>query len=344
MPASNMGNTFDRIWQLLEILPLEVPGATATELTGAGNEEFGWGVTKRTVERYLIALFDAGLARTIEGRDQRTRENEIQHWVADSTRNMHTARLGTPDALALHLIERVADSLLPPEIVAVLSQRMDSARSHLKRVRKVDRDAAWANKVAVLPEGFSLRPPSIDKDILKTLQRALLSEQQVQCTYQATERSDLKRYPLEPRALILRGAVLYVIATRPDKPSKATAWYRVHRFKSVTILEKKVTASGFQLNTFLDKGGAEFGAKGERIQFQAWVSTRLAEKLKETPLSEDMTLRPAQGGAMVKATLWQSWLFESWILSRGPDLRVMEPQSLRDVTAERLRTAVAAYR
>jgi predicted DNA-binding transcriptional regulator YafY len=344
MPASNMANTFDRIWQLLEILPSDAPGATASELRRAGNEEYGWGVTKRTVERYLIALFDAGLARTIEGRDERTRENETQHWVADATRNMHTARLGTPDALALHLIERVADSLLPPEIVAVLSKRMDSARSHLNRVRKLDRDAAWANKVAVLPEGFSLRPPSIDKEILKTLQRALLSGQQVQCNYQATERSATKRYPLEPRALVLRGAVLYVIATRPDKPSKATAWYRVHRFKSAAVLEKKATATGFQLNTFLDNGGAEFGAKGERIQFEAWVSVRLAEKLRETPLSEDMTLRPAQGGVIVKATLWQSWLFESWILSRGPDLRVMEPEGLVNVTSERLRTAAAAYR
>jgi predicted DNA-binding transcriptional regulator YafY len=344
MPASNMANTFDRIWQLLEILPSDAPGATASELTRVGNEEYGWAVTKRTVERYLIALFDAGLTRTVEGRDERRRENETQHWVADSTRNLHTARLGTPDALALHLIERVADSLLPPEIVAVLRKRMDSARSHLNRVRKLDRSAAWANKVAVLPEGFSLRPPPLDEEILGTLQRALLSEQQVQCTYQTTERSDVKHYPLEPRALILRGSVLYVVATRPDKPTKATAWYRVHRFKSATILEKKVSASEFQLSAFLENGGAEFGAKAKRIQFQAWVSVRLAEKLAETPLSDDMTLRPGQGGAIVKASLWQSWLFESWILSRGPDLRVLEPKGLRDVTAERLRTAAAAYR
>lgn len=343
MPASNMGNTFDRIWQLLEILPSGAPGATAAQLRLTGNEEYGWDITKRTVDRYLIALFDAGLARTIEGRDQRTRDNELQHWIADSTRSLHNARLGTPDALALHLIERVADSLLPPEIVAVLHNRMETARSLLKRVRKTDRNAAWANKVAVLPEGFALRPPSINKEILKTLQRALLSEQQVICTYQTTERSQVKRYPLEPRALVLRGAVLYVVATRPDKPSKTVAWYRVHRFQSVAILEKKVGTTGFQLSAFLDDGGAEFGAKGERIVFQAWVSARLAEKLRETPLSDDMTVHPQKGGAIVKATLWQSWLFESWILSRGADLRVLEPAGLRDVTAERLRRAAAAY-
>ncbi len=343
MPASDMGNTFDRIWQLLEILPSGAPGATAMELMGAGNEEYGWGITMRTVERYFLALLDAGLARTIEDREQRVRDNAIQHWVTDSTRNMHTARLGTPDALALHLIERVADSLLPPEIVDVLRSRMDTARSLLKRVRKTDQHAAWANKVAVLPEGFALRPPSINKEILKTLQRALLSEQQVICTYQATERSDVKRYPLEPRALVLRGAVLYVVATRPDKPSKAIAWYRVHRFQSVAILEKKVTSTGFQLSAFLDSGGAEFGAKGEQIQFQARVSARLAEKLRETPLSDDMTLRADKGGSIVKATLWQSWLFESWILSRGADLRVLEPAGLREVTADRLRRAAAAY-
>ena len=342
MPASNMGNTFDRIWQLLEILPAAAPGATAMDLMQAGNEEYGWGITKRTVERYLLALLDARLARTIEDREQRVRDNAIQHWVADSTRNMHTARLGTPDALALHLIERVADSLLPPEIVGVLRNRMETARSLLKRVRKTDQHAAWANKVAVLPEGFALRPPSINTEILKTLQRALLSEKQVMCTYQSTERSDVKRYPLEPRALVLRGAVLYVVATRPDKPSKAVAWYRVHRFQSVAILEKKVTGTDFQLSAFLDRGGAEFGANG-RIEFLAWVSTRLAEKLRETPLSEDMTLRAEKGGAIVKATLWQSWLFESWILSRGADLRVLEPAGLRDDTADRLRRAAEAY-
>lgn len=344
MPASKIGNTFDRIWQLLELLPSGAPGATAAELKRIGDEEYRWGITKRTVDRYLIELLDAGLARTIEDRDERSRKNETQHWIADSARNMHTARLGTPDALALHLIERVADSLLPPEIVAVLRNRMETARSLLKRNRNFDRNAAWANKVAVLPEGFALRPPSINKEILKTLQRALLSEQQVICTYQTTERSDVKRYPLEPRALVLRGAVLYVVATRPDKPSKAVAWYRVHRFRSVAILEKKVTSTGFRLTEFLDNGGADFGAKGERIEFRAWVSARLAEKLRETPLSQDMTLRPVQGGAMVRATLWQSWLFESWILSRGADLQVLEPAGLRDATADRLRKAAAAYR
>jgi predicted DNA-binding transcriptional regulator YafY len=343
MPENSYGDTLHRLRELEEILPSKAPGATSSALTKLGNDEFRWGISKRTVERYLKELRKQDLALTVENPKARKRANETQHWIAGSGPRLRTPRMGTPDALALHLIERVADSLLPPEIVNVLRDRREGARTHLQRRRKVEQQAAWANKVAVLPEGFALRPPTVDNNILVTLQRALLVGQQVQCAYRASSGPSVKSYPLEPRALVLRGAVLYLVATRPDRPDKAIAWYRVHRFQSVKWLDTKVSGIGFDLKSFLAGGGGDYGADPTPINFQAWVSTRLAETLRETPISEDMTLRSAVGGAIVTATLLQSWPFESWILSRGRDLRVIEPIELRDETANRLRAAAEAY-
>lgn len=143
--------------------------------------------------------------------------------------------------------------------------------------------------------------------------------------------------------MVLRGNVLYLVASRPDKAAKKTAWYRVDRFRSVKILDKAVAKSGFQLDLFLADGGGEFGVQGPRIRFEAWVSDDLARQLKEAPLSEDMKITRAEGGAIVTANVWQSWLFESWILGRGRDLRVNAPASLREAIAARHRGAWEAY-
>lgn len=343
MPHQPVTKTTARLMELLSILPDKAPGATSGTLTELGREKFKWTVHKRTVDRNLASLREAGLAQTLRPSTKRKHPNEQQHWIAEPGKTLNAPRMGTPDALALHLIERVADSLLPPEIVNVLRNRMEGAKTHLERRRKVDQEAAWAKKISVLPDGFSLCPPAVDEAILHSLQRALLTDKKIMCSYQANPKATVKRYPLEPRALVLRGSLLYLIASRPDNPAKKTTWYRVNRFKAVHMLEQRIGRSDFQLDQFLKSAEGEFGAQGSPIAFRAWVSSRLEAQLAESPLSHDMTLVPAKGGAIVTATVWQSWPFESWILGRGRDIRVMEPASLRDATAERLRLALDAY-
>jgi hypothetical protein len=93
----------DRVWDLRDILPPKAPGATSSELTALGNLQFGWGVTKRTVERYLKELERKEFARTIEDPKKRKRANETQHWVAGSARNLRTPRIGLP----VHIVLKV---------------------------------------------------------------------------------------------------------------------------------------------------------------------------------------------------------------------------------------------
>ncbi len=343
MGSSDIGATLDRIWLLLEMLPQDGRGLTAEELLRLGETEFKWDIGKKTVERYLGKLEEAELAlKSGPVNYEEHPEPRATRWRAHPTHNLSTARLRTEDALALHLIARVADKLLPPQIVDVLSNRLEQAQIHLNHRRKASPMAAWANKVEVIPEGFSLQAPSIDRTILQTLQRALLSGSQVEATYRAKRGTSVRTYPLEPRALIQKGAVLYFVATRPDHRDRPAASYCVHRFVAVKPLKLGVSG-GFNLQDFIAAGGAEFGAKGEPIRFKAWVSADLEKTLRETPLSTDMALKSCDDGAVVSATLRQSWPFESWLLSRGRHIRVIEPEVLRDETAARLKAAAAAY-
>jgi len=45
----------------------------------------------------------------------------------------------------------------------------------------------------------------------------------------------------------------------------------------------------------------------------------------------------------VTATIRRSWPFQRWLLSRGPDLRVIEPADLREYMVHKLSEAREAY-
>lgn len=345
MPRSDIGTTLERIWSILDALSVREP-KTADSLREHLEYEHGLIVSRKTVQRHLAALEDAQLARRAPAatpRKQGTPRPEA--WLADPQRNLdrRTRRLTTDEALAFELVSRVADQLLPPEISEVLRDRFRAAEEHLRRYRHGDKESRWAEKVAVLPNGFALQPPRVEPNVLQTIQRAILQERQIRCSYRALAATTAKQYPLKPQALILAGTVMYLIAERADRPARKCTAYALHRFDSVELLDDTFQRGGFRLDEFLRTGGTEFGASGPPIRFKAWVSHKLQRMLTETPLSPDMTITPDKEGAIVTATVRQSWPFESWLLSRGPHLKVLEPEALAQQVSSALTQASDAY-
>jgi predicted DNA-binding transcriptional regulator YafY len=241
------------------------------------------------------------------------------------------------------LLERVSQSLLPKQIVEGLRGQFEEARRHLTAQRNIDPWTRWTDKVEIVPEIFTRKPVDVNKSVLTNLQTALLANRQISARYRSRARGVGTRRTLEPRGLVQLGPTLFMVATQADKPDYAPGWYAVHRFVSVRVRKERCTERGFRLGEYLRNGGADFGAAGAPIAFKAWVCTDLKRTLRESPLSKDMKIFSGKEGAIVTATVRRSWPFQRWLLSRGADIRVIEPESLRDYVRDKLDQARNAY-
>jgi len=329
----------ERLLMLLDALPQRRQATTVKQL----YDTHTWGVDLRTLQRDLKLLDDLGLAERCAVIKDDLEDSKSERWCAVARTSPYRARLNTEQAIALALLERVAKRLLPASVVKALHREFADAQRHLRIQRHVDPRTQWTDKVEVLPEGFSPAPRNTDPQVLQRLQRALLANRQVLARYRAQARGRGTKRTLEPRALVQRGPFLYVIATRPDKAGSEPHWYALHRFVSVRILKRLSRPSHFRLQAYLANGGAEFGATGAPIALKAWVCKELKRTLKEAPLAPDMKLRPARGGAIMTATVPRSWPFQRWLLSRGPDIEVLEPKDLRAYMKGKLHAAAAPY-
>jgi len=337
MPSNSVGTQLARLLDLALALPSRTEAKTITQLLG------GLDCGRKMLERDLNTLEQIGLAqRQAPVRDD-PEDSRSPRWCANPRKSPYRPLLSTEQAIALRLVERLVKSLLPAHIGEVLKVEFDQARQRLNQQRKVDLRTHWVDKVEVISETFSRQPVDVKPPVLRAIQEALLTNRQVSARYKALTRGVSKKRPLEPRGLVQRGPTLYVIATRPDKPRSEPRWYAAHRFVSAHALDTPCSATTFRLDEYLEKGGADFGASGPPLAFKAWVSKELKRELIEAPLAPDMQFERDTDGAIVTAMIRRSWPFQRWLLSRGPDLRVLEPADLRDYMVRKLSEAREAY-
>ncbi|MFP3409898.1 WYL domain-containing protein, partial [Pseudomonas sp. SIMBA_065] len=73
--------------------------------------------------------------------------------------------------------------------------------------------------------------------------------------YTRSNKLQASEYILNPIAIIQRGVIIYLLATRTDDPEAIIRTFALHRFDSVEILETAAkTPENFQLDTYLDEG------------------------------------------------------------------------------------------
>ena len=91
-----------------------------------------------------------------------------------------------------------------------------------------------------------------------------------------------------PRALLLKGSVMYLLADKKDvgsEPDALVKQYALHRIRAARITGKAVTRCAFNLKKHLEKAEHEVGNRhGIRVRLR--VSANLAKRYSTTvPLS-----------------------------------------------------------
>lgn len=333
MPRNDKQSVLLRLFELLKQLPSRGAGKTASELTRALNDA-GFDITKRQVERDLNELMEAFPL----DRDDRS----IPHgwkWVAGASVDLPGMTIA--EALSLRLVEDTLKPLLPVSMLEGLETRFRQAEKQLIALGKENRKAKWASKVRSVTPTLPLIPPVIDSTVLAAVQEALLADLQIDVDYHAMDYQDGKQKRLHPLAMVIRGAVTYLIATAFENDD--VRLYALHRIRKAARTDETVKRPvDFDLDEYIREGGMLFG-NGKTIRLSANISQFLARILEETPLSEDQKLKADNDKVRLTATVADSWQLTWWLMSYGSSIEVTAPLALRKKIGGQLADAASLY-
>lgn len=333
MPRNNKQSVLLRQIELLKQLPTRGTGKTASELTRALNDA-GYDINKRQVERDLNELMEAF---ALDKND-----TSIPHgwkWVKGASVDLPGMTLA--EALSLRLVEETIKPLVPVSMLEGLETRFRLAEKQLAAMVKENRKAKWVNKVRAVRPSLPLIPPVIDSTVLATVQDALLADLQIEVDYHAIDYKEGKQKRLHPLAMVIRGAVTYLIATAAENDDIRI--YALHRIHKAALTDEAVKRpADFDLDEYIQKGGMSFG-NGKTIRLSANISEFLARILGETPLSEDQKLKIDDNHTKLTATDADTWQLTWWILSFGDNIEVTAPVALRRKISGLLADAANQY-
>lgn len=327
MPNNATRFTIARQWELLKLLPSRLPGLTSTQLQQA-LAEAGHKTSKRTVERDLNEL---STLFPLQCNDKGMPYG--WYWQPEQSAALPGVTLG--EALTLQLVEHSIRPLVPRCMLKSLEPRFNEAHQKLKSLARSKGAASWVEKVASVQPSLQLLAPDIPLESLEQIQQALLEERQVQVRYRSLQKGKTGWLELNPLGLVQRGLVTYLVATAV--PYSDVRLYALHRCLEANVLERPCQVpEGFSLTGYIDSGALQFGGP-RTIQMVAWVDAALSQRLEETPLSDDMALHSqVRGGALLTATVKDSWELMWWLLSQAGSIYIQEPASLRSAMLERL--------
>jgi predicted DNA-binding transcriptional regulator YafY len=321
-----------RQWEILRILPTQGAGLTVTEISEAlASRDFV--SHHRTVERDMKVLPQCFPVHVEDG------SKPFRYRWRDA-RSFNFPALTLDDALTIKLAESALKTLLPVDLLQGLAPRFQAATDRLAQMKGQTRNARWPNLVRAIPRTFELAPPRIDARVLETAQEALLANEQLDIEYQSLQDATFEPRRIGPHALLHKGQVTYLVATRD--PGKGARTYALHRMRSAKLTGLKVPRSDFDLDAYLASEAHEPGPNTP-VTLEARVNANLAKILRETPLNASMTMKPDGAGFRIKAEVRENQALYRWILGHGQAIEILRPTRLRKSIAATVRATGKQY-
>ena len=263
-----------------------------------------WVGTTHVYEQLILAGFDISL-RTVQ-RDLNALAKRFpieknnanpQGWRwKDDAPLQSLPHMNLSQAVAFNMVEANLSQLLPPVILDELFPWFDLARRQLKNSKVTH---SWIDRVRIEPATQPLIAPHIDLESKDNIYHALFYQLQIQANYTRSDKSQASEYTLNPIAIIQRGVIIYLLATRTDDPEVIIRTSALHRFTSVEILESAAkTPDNFQLDTYLDAGGMGFSHPlfsqlpdhGKHTAVELQFTKQAGKSLTESKLSDDQNV------------------------------------------------------
>lgn len=300
--STDTASALRRQWHLLQRIPRQHWIGTV-DLQHALQRE-GIDVTLRTIQRDLNALSGSF---PLEANNLNP-----QGWRWKKTAPaMDLPQMTSSQALTFLMVEEHLRQLTPGSILDELKPYFDAAR----RVARngAPRGSHWVDKVRVVPATQPLIPPVIDPDCLRSVQEALLTNRRLDVVYDSRSKKERVDATIDPLALVQRGPVIYLIASRES--SDDVRRFAMHRVRKAWVRENRSRKpTGFDLDDYLAKGGMGFGNGGKMKKLKIVLSREAGEHLYESRLSEDQVIRELADGRLdITATVADTPQLDWWV-------------------------------
>lgn len=288
----------------------------------------GFDISLRTVQRDLNALSKRFPIEKNNANPQGWR------WRDDAP--LHSLpHMNLSQAVAFNMVEANLTQLLPPVILDELFPWFDLARRQLKNSKVTH---SWIDRVRIEPATQPLIAPHIDLESKDNLYHALFYQLQVKACYTRSNKNEASEYTLNPIAIIQRGVIIYLLATRTDDPEAIIRTFALHRFDSVEILESPAqTPEDFQLDTYLEAGSMGFShplfgdlpERGKNTAIELQFTKQAGKSLTESKLSDDQVVTVNDDDTLtIKATVNLTSQLVWWLRGFGSGLLDAHPELL----------------
>lgn len=317
-------DTILRQWNMLRLIPRHPRSVGTRELKDRLEQEEGFPIDIRTIQRDLEKLSTI-FPLTCEENGKALRWFWMEHAPL-----LDIPGMDQPTALAFRLAEAYLTPILPPAAVNRLQPHFRKATEILKAGGGTGL-SLWPDKICPIIRGPDLFVPKIRSEVQEVVTRSLLQNRQVAVTYRSKEAERAKSYRVHPLGLVFRDGIVYLVCTVKDYED--IRHLALHRMTSAQLQNTPARRpSGFDLGRYVkEEKFFAYPLNGGRAHLEALFEKDAAFHLSERPLARDQRLIPQEDGrlllqATVRDTLEVRW----WLLGFGDKVEVVGPKDLRE--------------
>ena len=288
-------------------------------------------VSERTIHRDMVALGMAGIPVTAErgtGGGWRLIEEYRTNLTGMNAAEIQALFLSRPSRLMADLgMEQASDAALIKLLAALPAISRQGAEDIRQRIH-ID-VAGWGQRDDAVP-------------LLSVLQQAVWQQRRLRFTY-GYDGEDAGERLGDPLGLVAKGSVWYVIVAIDGQART----YRVSRVRSAELLDELFERPpGFDLAAHWQDSSARFSERIPRFPATLRVASSVLGAVRSggryTRVEREET-PDVDGWARVVMLFEEEHLACEFILSYGPQIEVVEPESLRASVLEAARATVALY-
>lgn len=320
MPRNN--DTLFRQWFMLTYIP-RFPKKIGTADIKKALEGEGYDIDVRSIQRDLIklsAIFP--LNYDMEGR------KNCWYWIKDAATESLPG-MDPATAISFVMAESYLTSLLPGSTLELLAPYFRRSREVLEGAQESNLQT-WPSKIAVVPRGLQLKPPSINTDVQNTIYQGLLNERVLEFEYKAKSATKPTIYEAHPLGIVVRDSLIYLVCTLWKY--KDILQLPLHRMISVELTDtRSKSPKGFQLRNYIyENQGFSYPIDSKPINLEVIFSYGAAQHLYETPLTDNQTLETLNDGkVLLKASIIDTHELRWWLQGFGSQVEVIATKELR---------------
>ncbi|SAL49384.1 helix-turn-helix transcriptional regulator [Caballeronia concitans] len=336
--------------EIIAVLPEDRDGSPGISTPRAVEALAGMGLFfkhTKTVQRRLEAMERAGLVRC-------EKRGTTLYWKRKPGISGMAAKAGGlmrfDEALALQALVRFSSRQIPALVSQSLAPLFDVAAAKLStgHAGQPSPYGSWLSKVSVEPNSFPLQHPTIAQGVFEAVSQALFLQYRLDITYQRRNSNDprlpgpVTKTMLLPLGLVEVGGLVYLVASRADKPKPTL--YRLDRIVAARITEESFSyPTDFSLDEFI-KTQRQFdffpsGTVTVHLRFRGTAGDHLLE----SPMATDQQAIRVEEGLDVSGTVTLSHRLRWWIRSFGPYVEVLAPADLRAEFVAEARSLSGVY-